>query len=340
VDFDFTDQQLDIKRAARDALAGRSGIEQVHAAANAGAYDPALLDLQIELGWPGLAISEEFGGLGLGIVDLVVLLEENGYALSGSPLLSTVNAALVIEAAGSDKQRRHWLPRLADGSAAAALGLRGHATDDLVADADDADVIVLVDSGVARLIPRELAEVTPVETIDLTRRYGRVDGDGEALPGDLTPGLDAAFVAVSAELVGVCQRALDLTGAYVKDREQFGRPIGSFQAVQHMLVEMFLHTELARSGAYWAAWLQDAEDPGAHEAALIAHSGAAAAGRAVTADAIQAHGGIGFTWEADVHWFFKRAQLDARLLGGAREVRREISKLVADRARTACHHAV
>lgn len=332
MDFDFTDEQLDVKRAARDVLVRHSTMEHVHKAADHGAYTPELFELQAELGWTGLAIDEEHGGSGLGIVELVVLLEENGYAVAGSPLLSSVSAALAIQAAGSDEQRAEWLPRLADGSATGALGLLGHATDDLIADADDADIIVLVDETGARLLRRQDAAVTPVQAIDLTRRYGRVEGEGEPLPGDVTPGLAAARVALSAELVGLCQRALDITVQYVQDREQFGRPIGSFQAVQHMLVEMLLHTEIARSGTYWAAWALDAADAGAHEAALIANAGASDAGRIVTSSAIQAHGGIGFTWEADLHWLFKRAQLDARALGDSRDARRELSKLIARRA--------
>lgn len=331
MDFDFTDAQLDIKRTARDMLAQRSSLEHVQEAAEAGRYDDALVREQVELGWPGIAIGEEHGGLGLGLVDLVVLLEECGYAVAGSPLLSTVTAALVIDAAGSEQQRATWLPRLADGTASGALGLVGDDGDALVADAADADVVVLVQDDVARLLDAGAADVTPVRAIDLTRRYARVAGPGEPLPGDPAAGLDAARTAIAAELLGVCQRAIDITVAYVKDRKQFGRPVGSFQAVQHMAVEMLVRTEAVRSGVYWAAWAWDAGVAEAPEAALVAKAAASEAGRAVTATAIQAHGGIGFTWEAPLHWLYKRAQLDARALGDPPELRRAVAHLLAER---------
>jgi len=133
--------------------------------------------------------------------------------------------------------------------------------------------------------------------------------------------------------VGVCQRALDMTLEYVKDRKQFGVPVGSFQAVSHRCAQMLLSTESARSAAYFAAWAADADPDRLPEAAALAAAAAADGGRDATASAIQAHGGIGFTWEADVHWLFKRAQLDAALLGGARRHRATLARLGAERAR-------
>jgi alkylation response protein AidB-like acyl-CoA dehydrogenase len=126
---------------------------------------------------------------------------------------------------------------------------------ELVADADAAAVIVLVEDGAARVLAREDADVERVDSIDPTRRFGRVRaGGGDALPGDVGAGMDRAAVAVSAELVGVCQRALDMTLEYVKDRKQFGVPVGSFQAVSHMAASMLKATEGARSATYFAAW--------------------------------------------------------------------------------------
>ncbi len=122
--------------------------------------------------------------------------------------------------------------------------------------------------------------------------------------------------AVAAEVVGICQRALDMTVEYVKDRKQFGVPVGSFQAVAHRCAQMLLHTESARSTAYFAAWTADADPGRLAEGGALAAAAAATAGREVAASAIQAHGGIGFTWEADVHWLYKRAELDRALLGG------------------------
>ena len=140
---------------------------------------------------------------------------------------------------------------------------------------------------------------------------------------------DRVRAALAAEVVGVCQRALDMTLDYVKQRKQFGVPVGSFQAVSHRCAQMLLDTESARSTAYYAAWAADADPERLPEAAALAAAAAADAGRDVTASAIQAHGGIGFTWEADVHWLYKRAQLDAALLGGAARHRAALARLAA-----------
>nr|MBA3821920.1 acyl-CoA dehydrogenase [Deltaproteobacteria bacterium] len=131
------------------------------------------------------------------------------------------------------------------------------------------------------------------------------------------------------ELVGVCRRALDTTVAYVSERRQFGVPVGSFQAVAHRCARMLLLTEGARSAAYFAAWAADAAPERLPEAAGLACAAAGEAGVEVTGSAIQAHGGIGFTWEADVHWLFKRAQLDAAMLGGASGHRMRLARAVA-----------
>jgi len=156
-------------------------------------------------------------------------------------------------------------------------------------------------------------------------------GTGEPLTGDVSAAVDRALVAISSELVGICDRALEMTVEYVKDRKQFGVPVGSYQAVSHRCAQMLLETEKARSTAAFAAWTADADPERLAEAAAMAKASASAAGREVTASAIQAHGGIGFTWEADVHWLYKRAQIDAALLGGAKRHRARIASILADR---------
>ena len=191
-----------------------------------------------------------------------------------------------------------------------------------------ADVIVIVSGGEARALEGAAAE--PVASIDSTRPAARVDGaGGEPLPGDVAAAADRALVAVAAELVGVCERALEMTVAYVKDRKQFGTPVGAYQAVSHRCAQMLLDTEGARAAVSFAAWAADADPERLPEAAAMAKAAASDAGREVTAAAIQLHGGIGFTWEADVHWLFKRAQLDAALLGGASTQRARLAQLVA-----------
>src|SRR4051794_29185721 len=210
--FTLSDDQQEIKRTAHDLLANRSTMAKVREAAEAGTYDDALARELGELGWPGIAVSEEHGGQGLGIVELAVLLEELGYACAPVPFLGSALAGLAIEHAGSPEQQQRWLPGLASGELRGALG----AADGLIPDAPGADVVVVVDAaaGTAHIAER----VEELESIDPTRRHGRATGAGEQFEGDVAAALDRALVAVSAELVGVCQRALDMTVEYVKER--------------------------------------------------------------------------------------------------------------------------
>ena len=313
MDFGFSDEQQQIKATARELLTERSPFPRVRAAAEARVDDAELWAELRALGWPGITVAEEHGGQGLGAVELAILLEELGYAVAATPFLGTALAAFALQHGGTDAQRARWLPGLASGELTGGFGRPG-----LAADADGAAVIVLIEDRGARVIDGADADVTRLETIDPTRRYAQVAGEGPAL-GDDIAGRSAG--ALAAELVGVCQRALDMTVAYVSERRQFGVPVGAFQAVSHRCAEMLLHTEAARSAAYFAAWAADAAPDRLDEAAGIATAAAGEAGRAVTGSAIQAHGGIGFTWEADVHWLFKRAQVGAALLGGASAAR-------------------
>jgi alkylation response protein AidB-like acyl-CoA dehydrogenase len=308
MDFDLSEDQREIKTVAHELLSARSPFARVREAAQAREYDAGLWEEIVALGWPGIGVDEQYGGQGLGAVELALLLEELGYACASTPFLSTAVVAAAIQAGGSDEQRARWLPGLVAGEITAGVG-----TAELAVDAGGADVVVLVDGGAARLVPAPKTE--PVETIDPTRRFAKVRGDGELLEAGIAARIDAA---IAAEVVGVCQRALDMTIEYVKDRKQFGVAVGSFQAVAHRCAQMLLHTESARSTAYFAAWAADADPERLEEAAALAAAAAATGGREVAASAIQAHGGIGFTWEADVHWLYKRAEVDRALLGGAK----------------------
>jgi alkylation response protein AidB-like acyl-CoA dehydrogenase len=325
MDFDLTEDQREIKSVARELLTARSPIAKVRQAADAGQYDAVLWHEIVELGWPGIAVAEQYGGQGLGAVELAVLLEELGYACASTPLLSTAVAAAAIQAGGSDEQRERWLPGLVAGEITAGVGSAG-----LIVDGHAADVVVLLDGDGARVLASPESEL--VATIDPTRRYARLassaDEEGEALADG---GAARVRTAVAAEVVGVCQRALDMTLEYVKDRKQFGVPVGSFQAVAHRCAQMLLHTESARSTAYFAAWAADADPSRLVEGAALASAAAATAGREVAGSAIQAHGGIGFTWEADVHWFYKRAEVDRALLGGAGRHLAALARVAAER---------
>ncbi|HXD66444.1 MAG TPA: acyl-CoA dehydrogenase family protein [Solirubrobacteraceae bacterium] len=323
MDFDLTEDQREIKNVAREMLSARSPFAKVREAAEAAEYDDALWREIVELGWPGIAVAEEHGGQGLGAVELAVLLEELGYACAATPFLATAVAAAVIQAGGSDQQRGRWLPGLISGELRAGLG-----SPELVVDGHGADVVVLLEDDGARLLVGGEADTEPLVAIDPTRRFATVRGEGEPLAAD---GADRVRAAIAAEVVGVCQRALEMTLDYVKERKQFGVPVGSFQAVSHRCAQMLLHTESARSTAYYAAWAADAEPSRLGEAAALAAAAAATGAREVPASAIQAHGGIGFTWEADVHWLYKRGEVDRALLGGAKRHHAALARAAAQR---------
>ncbi len=334
MDFGFTDDQREIQRTARDLLAERATPARVREHAEARTSDAALWRELSELGWPGIAVAEEYGGQGLGQIELSILCEELGRSLAPVPFLGSAMAASVIEQAGSAEQRERWLPGLASGETVGALAAAVDGVAELVIGGAEAQVIVLVEpDGSGRAIAAEDADVAPLQAIDPTRSATRVSAGGEdgELPGEVCAGLGRALISVSSELVGVCDRALSMTVEYVKDRKQFGVPVGSYQAVSHRCAQMLLDTEQARSTAAFAAWTADADPERLAEAAAMAKAAASDAGREVTAGAIQMHGGIGFTWEADVHWLFKRAQLDAALLGGAGRHRAQLASILADK---------
>jgi alkylation response protein AidB-like acyl-CoA dehydrogenase len=198
--------------------------------------------------------------------------------------------------------------------------------------APSAQLLVLVEDGEARVLSTEEVELERVDSIDPTRPTARVRAAadaGERLAGDVPAGVDRCLVAIASELVGVCDRALAMTVAYVKERKQFGVPVGAYQAVSHRCAQMLLDTEKARSITAFAAWAADADPQRLGEAAAMAKAAASEAGVEVTASAIQAHGGIGFTWEADVHWLYKRAHVDSAMLGGAKRQRARLAKILA-----------
>jgi alkylation response protein AidB-like acyl-CoA dehydrogenase len=338
MDFGFTDDQREIQRTARDLLADRARLERVREHAEAAQTDEALWKELSELGWPGIALEQEHGGQGLGTIELSILCEELGRSIAPVPFLPSVLAGTLIEHAGSASQRERWLPGLASGETIGALGVAVGGIAELVIGAPEAQVIVLLDEehSACVLTPEE-AEVTPVASIDSTRSTARVSAPGNAgepLEGDVSSAVDRALVAVSSELVGVCDRALEMTLAYVKERKQFGVPVGAYQAVSHRCAQMLLDTEKARSTTAFAAWTADSDPEQLAAAAAMAKAAGSDAGREVTASAIQAHGGIGFTWEADVHWLYKRAQLDAALLGGAKFHRARLAAILVRRAGT------
>jgi alkylation response protein AidB-like acyl-CoA dehydrogenase len=362
--FDLTDEQQAIKATAREFLAARYKSERIRELAESEhGFEQSDWEEMAELGWPGLALPEEWGGQGLGIVDLAVLFEEMGYALAPSPLLSTTVAGLALAANGSDEQRERWLRPLASGQTRGTVALFDAGTSATIgsfemearADGDgvvlDGEKVLVMDAASANfflvatadgrrhLVEREAGgvSVSAEKSIDLTRRLYSVRFDGVRVGADATlnggqedylPVLWRACVAIAAESTGVAQRTMEMAVSYAKDRQQFGRPIGAYQAVSHRCAQMLLETENARSAVYGAAWAADAEPESLPLAASMAKAYASDAGWRVPDASIQVHGGIGFTWEHDLHFFLKRGKANAATFGDARWHRERVADLV------------
>ncbi len=357
--FDFTDEQRAIKEAARAFLASRYTSEaRREIAASAEGFDADGWREMADLGWAGLAVPERWGGQELGTVELAVLFEELGYAAAPSPLLSTTYVGLMLARCAGDDQCERYLQPLSAGevigtaapadleTSTSAPSLVARAIDDggvrldgektVVPDAAIADFLIVADdAGRRHLVSTKSPGVSIVEqtSIDTTRRLSRVTFDGVEVPAaDTLPAsdgyaevFDLMAVAVAAEAVGVAQRALEMGVEYAGQRQQFGRPIGAFQAISHRCAQMLLETENSRSLVYGAAWAADAEPESLPVAASMAKAYASDTGRRVPDHSIQVHGGIGFTWEHDLHFFLKRGVLDAILFGDARTHRERVA---------------
>ncbi|HKA84600.1 MAG TPA: acyl-CoA dehydrogenase family protein [Acidimicrobiales bacterium] len=337
MDFELSPDQLALRDAAADLLAGRSPMPVVRSAVDrGGAPDRDLWEAMVDQGWCGLAVPEKLGGVGLGWVEAAIVLEEVGAHLAPAPVLGQM-VALDALADGA------WGPRLIAGEAVAACAER---LDQPCVYAPAADVVVVPEDD--RLMAIELGEHLPAAepAMDLTRQLGwlwsaaladapRIEVGGAA---EVARHVDVAAVAYAAELLGVAQRALDLAVAYAKDRVQFGRPIGSFQAVKHRCADMLVDVEGMRSAVYWAAWTLgdvdrdgDAGDDERSIAASTAKAWCSDAALRVLASALQVHGGIGFTWEHDLHLYLKRGHLDAVAFGDATFHRTRLAQLLRSR---------
>ena len=328
MNFDLTDEQQEIQSTAREFLGSRFKPEKVRELAEAGSYDDGLWREISELGWPGIAIDTNDGGSGLGLIELALLLEESGFACAPSPLLGSAGAALLISGAGSDEQRSEWLPKLASGEATGAFGGFTDGESTLFCDLPTADVVVTLDGEGALIAPASQVEVEPVQTFDATRSYGQVsDAVGERLPGDVDPARDQLAIAIAAECLGIAQRTMEMAVDYARERQQFGRPIGAYQAVSHRCAAMLLATEESRSLIYYAAWTAGAEPESLPLAAAMAAARAGDAGWEVPASALQVLGGIGFTWEHDLQFWLKRGRVAGRMLGTPREHRERVADL-------------
>jgi alkylation response protein AidB-like acyl-CoA dehydrogenase len=340
VNFDLSEDQRTIKSTARELLAARYPLAEVRRLAleDERGFTDAQWAEMVELGWPEIAE--------LGIVELAVVAEELGYALAPTPLASTWAAGLLLAAGGradvlADGRRgtvAMWDDDRGLDPTASSLrpeGPRLTGVKVAVPDAGAADVLVVTAAEGRHFLVEAGAPgvaVEPARGIDATRRpftVGLSGVEAEELGGG--GGFDRAWHAIAvmtaAESVGVGQRTMEMAVEYARERKQFGRAIGSYQAVSHACAQMLLEVEGARSAVYWAAWALDAEPETAPLATACAKAYASDAGARVARSALQVHGGIGFTWEHDLHFFLKRAEVNARAYGDARWQRDRVAEL-------------
>ena len=366
-EFAFTDEQNQLRAAVRKFCSENFDEQTVRTLMES---DPPFdaktwARLGSELGVLGLSVPEDDGGVGGTLVDQAVAVEQLGASLACGPVFGTVFLAIpALVAASAGQARDELLAELVEGRRTAAFAVPDHAgalgevsvtadgdsltgtiervvdagaADDLLVAARSADGLALyaVDASGAGV------QRTPLVTLDLTRPQATVQLSGA--PGRLVAGPDEAdrviehalqvgSALLAVEQVGAAQHLLDLSVDYAKSRLQFGRQIGSFQAIKHKLADLLVDLEHARSAAYHAVWaIADGSDDPALSASIAQATCSAALSR-IAADTIQVHGGIGFTWEHQAHLYFKRATTDAALLGSAEQHRSRVAELVLDNA--------
>lgn len=364
--FALSEEQADLAATVRDLLRRRSTSTDVRRAVDRPrGYDEDLWSVLCEqVGVAALAVPEEYGGAGFTLVETQVVLEELGAALTPTPLLgSGVLAAQALLLAGDETACAEVLPGIAAGESVAALVWAGRdgrwPTDDLavaartaedgrwvldgtgafVLDGDHADVLLVLarsssGPGLFRLDPEQPGvRRTPEPTMDPTLRLATVELTGAVAEAVSTPAAflptlrDVALSAVSALQVGAAQRCLEMTVAYAKERVQFGRPIGSFQALKHRMADMLVDVETARSAAWAAGWSAAHRDADLPVRAATAKAWCSGALNRVAGETVQLHGGIAITWEHDAHLYVKRAHALSQLLGQPHEHRARLGRV-------------
>jgi alkylation response protein AidB-like acyl-CoA dehydrogenase len=356
MDFELSADQEALRDAARDLLAGQASPTRVRAVVDGELpVDADLWAAMVEQGWTALAVPETLGGLGFGPVELVVLLEQVGAHTAPAPFLQQAVAADALGRGVSAgvAEARGWLDAVVAAERIATVAwkpvtarssgdgwvLDGTPEPAIAAPLADVAVVVGETGDGPALFALELTDATrpkPEPAMDRTRTLGWLHldtapavrlGGGEAVVAFS----DLGAAAHSAEMLGGAARVLDLSVEYAKERQQFGQPIGSFQAVKHRCADMLVDVEGMRSAAYYAGWAIGAQDPDASVAASTAKAWCSDASKRVLASGLQIHGGIGFTWEHDLHLFLKRGQLDQISFGDAAHHRARLAGLLRAR---------
>jgi alkylation response protein AidB-like acyl-CoA dehydrogenase len=356
MDFDLSKPQKLLKQSARELLARECPPERVRAG-----FDDALWQSIVEQGWNGLAVPESAGGLGLGVVELAAVFEETGRVCMPGPLLSTTFAAALLARVGRSLDEQRATVAILEESASWNLDaihcmaspsresfvITGEKH--FVSDAELADVLLCVarsgDQLVVLPVDRNAVglSIRNTPSMDETRKLSIVTFDSVVVDARtvlhdaeaaVAAAIDVATVALCAEMVGGMQWILETTVNYAKTRQQFGRVIGSFQAIQHHCADMLVLTESARSATYYAAWTLTHDAAAAPLAVSIAKAYCSDAYREVGNRGIQVHGGIGFTWEHDLQLYYKRAKASETTFGDAAFHRERIARVVIDTERT------
>ncbi|MEJ8278519.1 acyl-CoA dehydrogenase family protein [Pseudonocardia spirodelae] len=336
--FALTSDQQEFGAAVRDYLAERFDLAAVRTVVEDPSSDgnpESLWRAAGEQGWTAVTVGEQHDGLGLGLVEAQVIARALGAGVAPGPWRGTVLAAEAIRLAGSEEQQAAWLPKLAAGEAVGGLTTRGSAASGLpvVEYGAIADVVVApTEDGLPGLSLVTGASSTPVGSYDGTTRLASLTGGtAEALPGitvDLQRHLvDRATVLVAADLVGIAREALSRTVAYDRERTQFGVPVGSFQALKHAMADLHVGVTMAEHAALYAAHALDAGLDGAELAVAVAKAKCSDVALQATAAMIQFHGGIGYTWEHEAHFFYKRAKRLAGQYGDVAVSRERIASL-------------
>jgi alkylation response protein AidB-like acyl-CoA dehydrogenase len=356
--FGLSESQESLKNSAREFFTGECPSPEMRRLMETDtAYDAALWSKLTEQGYTGIIFPEEYGGIALGKVELMLLMEEAGRALLPGPFFSTVVlAGSVLEAVGTPAHKKNFLAPICRGEVRSTVAIvEANATWNshgiqltanngklsgekiFVSDAAVADFILVVARNGVFVVDSKARglRISAMSAMDLTRKLYVLEFSNtpaEEIGGitNLPRAFDIATAALAAELVGGMQRTLDITVEYAKTRKQFGKPIGTFQAVQHQCADMYLETESSRSAVYYAAWALGENSPDAAAAVSIAKMYASDAARTVGNRGIQIHGGMGFTWENDLHLYYRRAKASETAFGDATFHRERIASLVID----------
>jgi alkylation response protein AidB-like acyl-CoA dehydrogenase len=344
--FSFSDQQLEFQAAVRQVLTNECTPADLRLAYQQPTARSPRWSTVAELGVVGLTVPDQHGGLGLGQLDLVLLLEEAGRVALPEPLVETTALAAPLLATSTNPRAVEWLEPIAAGEVAVAVAPLDYpdSRSPVVPGAVGADLYLLPtvdDLGGLEIhaVPAAAVTVTPAASLDPTRRLGTVAWEpspatmvasGPEAGQSWTDLADRAAVATAAELVGLADRMITLGAQYAKDRNQFGRPIGSFQAVKHLLAGAQVKLEFARPVTYAAAWALDQPVPGRSRSASLAKAYASDAATEAARVSLQVHGAIGYTWECDLQLYLKRAWALAEAWGSAADHRHRILTSLLD----------